>query len=126
MEKMSIAYNLISRTIKEEPERYGEAEPMQGIYISIDPSRDSPTDVHEYCQEFNKNFEGLGGTKEQVEHCAKQFRIYYCKAPVDEKFPNDYLIDHSIIIYLISPDGELHQHFFKEKSAVEISHAIER
>jgi len=130
LEKMSIAYELLKRSMTEDPEKFAKvkADPknVQGIYISIDPARDTPKDVDEYAKEFNKEFVGFGGTPEQVDHCAKQFRMYYAKAPVDEKFPNDYLVDHSIIIYLMAPDGELEKHFLKKKSAIEIALAIER
>jgi protein SCO1/2 len=46
MEKMSIAYNLMKRTMKEEPERYQNCHELQGIYISIDPKRDTPEEVN--------------------------------------------------------------------------------
>lgn len=126
LEKMSIAYELTKRAISEDPEKFKAVAPIQGLYVSIDPARDTPKEVDEYAKDFNKDFTGLGGTPEQVDHCAKQFRMYYAKAPVDEKFPNDYLVDHSIIIYLLSPDGELEKHFLKKKSAIEVALTTQR
>ena len=64
---------------------------------------------------------GLTGTLEQCAHAARQFRVYYSRAITDgsddkSDDEEDYLIDHSIIMYLIAPDGEFVKFFGKNET----------
>merc|ERR1712150_156758 len=97
---------------------------IQSYYISIDPERDTPELAHEYVQDYSTDIIGLSGSYEQVDSASKQFRIYYSKAPGND--PNDYLVDHTICIYLMDPNGEFIEYFMKKKNAVECSQVILR
>ena len=46
---------------------------------------------------------GLTGDMEAVKRVSKQYRVYFSKTGENN---NDYLVDHSIIHYLINPAGE--------------------
>jgi cytochrome oxidase Cu insertion factor (SCO1/SenC/PrrC family) len=42
----------------------------------------------------------------QIKSVTKKFRAYYSRAPAPDGAPaEDYLVDHSIIIYLLGPNG---------------------
>ena len=45
----------------------------------------------------------------------RSFRVYFSK--VDEEEGDDYLVDHSIVVYLISPTGEF-MDFFTQRMQV--------
>ena len=45
---------------------------------------------------------GLTGDMEAVKRVSKQYRVYFSKTGENN---NDYLVDHSIIHYLINPAG---------------------
>jgi len=45
----------------------------------------------------------LTGTKDQVAKIAKSYRVYFSKA--DEEDEDNYLVDHSIVLYLVSGRG---------------------
>lgn len=92
------------------------------IFISIDPERDSPKRSAEYCRGFHPAYIGVSGSMEDVTKAAKAYRVYFSK---DESPGDDYLVDHSIITYLMDPDGEFQEFYGKNASAVEISTRME-
>lgn len=92
------------------------------LFISIDPDRDTPDKVNEYLKDFHPKIVGLTGTSEQVDSVAKNYRVYYSKSKPD--LDNDYLVDHTIVMYLINPAGEFVDYFGKNKTVEEISSSI--
>ncbi|XP_029108157.1 protein SCO1 homolog, mitochondrial isoform X1 [Scleropages formosus] len=92
------------------------------IFITIDPERDTPAAVAEYVKEFSPKLIGLTGSKAEIEEVSRAYRVYYSQGPKDED--NDYIVDHTIIMYLIGPDGTFLEYFGQNKRSAEISTAI--
>jgi protein SCO1/2 len=80
-----------------------DAKKVQPIFITIDPARDTPAKLKEYVTSFHPDILGLTGTPEQIDAAAKEYRVYYARGEdVDE---NDYIMDHSTLIYVMGPNG---------------------
>jgi cytochrome oxidase Cu insertion factor (SCO1/SenC/PrrC family) len=79
------------------------------VVVSIDPERDTVAQLNTYVANFHPRLVGLTGTPEEVRAAAKAFRVYYAKAKSESA--SDYLMDHSSIVYLMSPKGEYLAHF---------------
>lgn len=92
------------------------------VFISIDPERDSPARSAEYARGFHPAFIGVSGSMDQITDTAKKYRVYFSK---DETPGDEYLVDHSIISYLMDPSGEFQEFYGKNTSAVEIASRIE-
>ena len=107
----------MSRVIKEIDKKLG-ADKWQPIFISIDPDRDTPALLKEYLSDFNPRILGLTGTHEAIERCARQYKVYY-SIPDDNYNPDDYLIDHSIMTYLMGPDGKFVDYTTKDFNWIE-------
>ncbi len=85
-----------------------DAKQVQVVFVSVDPSRDTPAKMKLYlsAQGFPEHAIGLTGTPAQVAVIAKRYGVYYEAQPSDKGAPKDaYLVAHSAAIYLMSPEG---------------------
>ncbi|XP_004492460.1 protein SCO1 homolog 1, mitochondrial [Cicer arietinum] len=71
------------------------------VFISVDPERDTVEQVAEYVKEFHPKLIGLTGSSDEIKNVARAYRVYYMKTTEED---SDYLVDHSIVIYLMAPD----------------------
>jgi len=79
------------------------ADKLNYVFVTVDPERDTSQLMHAYLSSFDKRIRGLTGTPEQIAKIARQYRVYYKKIPTKD---GGYVMDHSSIIYLMSPDGK--------------------
>ena len=89
-------------------EKAGKITP---VFITVDPARDTPEHLAEYVKFFHPRTVGLSGTEDQIKAVAREYRVYYRKNEAKGDDSQDYLVDHTSIIYLIGPDGKLVTHF---------------
>ena len=82
-----------------------DGERLQGIFISVDPERDTLELLKAYMENFDPSFLALRPTPEQLPALAKDFKIHYKK--VDGTTPTSYSMDHSAGSYLYDPQGRL-------------------
>ena len=78
---------------------------VQGIFVTVDPERDTAQVLQAYLANFGPDYVGLRGTPEQLAAVAKDFKIYYKK--VEGKTPGSYTMDHSAASYVYDPQGRL-------------------
>lgn len=124
LEKVASAVNLAEK-------QTGIADGIVPVFITVDPERDSPALIAQYVKEFHPKMVGLTGSVEAVKDAAKQYRVYYTKASLGEitdsensKEPgaeDDYLIDHSIITYLLDPEGNFVTFYGKNYTDTEMA-----
>ncbi|KAF1883855.1 hypothetical protein Lal_00038347 [Lupinus albus] len=107
-------------------ERYKSRKEKAGIeivpvFISVDPERDTVEQVGEYVKEFHPKLIGLTGSVDEVKNVARAYRVYYMKTAEED---SDYLVDHSIVIYLMDPDMGFVKFFGKNNDANSLADGV--
>ena len=81
------------------------------VFITIDPKRDTPASLKAYLGHFHRKFIGLTGKPEEIKEVADKFKVYYAVAHGSDLNRNDYLLDHTSLVYLMDKNGEYMAHF---------------
>ncbi len=87
------------------------ADQVQPLFISVDPERDTAEVLKSFVGNFHPRTIGLTGSAEQVAAVAKAYKAYFKKVQEEGVADDEYLMNHSSIIYLMGPDGEFVAHF---------------
>ena len=82
-----------------------QGDKLQGLFVSVDPERDTPEVMREYMASFDPSFLALYAEADQLPEVAKSFKVYYKK--VDGKTPTSYTMDHSAGSYVYDPQGRV-------------------
>ena len=82
-----------------------DASRIQVVFISVDPSRDSPALLKNYVTNFRPDFLALRGDEAQTQSVIKDFKLVVEKVP--GKTPDSYTIDHTAGTYIFDPQGRV-------------------
>jgi protein SCO1 len=82
-----------------------DGDKVQGIFVSVDPERDTAPVLKAYVANFGSGFVGLRGTPEQVKEAAKEFKVFYSKVP--GKTDTSYTVDHTAGSYIFDAQGRV-------------------
>lgn len=97
------------KLIEKNPAAYQE---IQGIFVSVDPKRDTPELLKEYASYFNNKFTGVTGDTAQVDAFSRQMSALYTIHPKESQESGDnYLVTHNSTVFLVDPQGRLYGRF---------------
>lgn len=82
-----------------------DGDKLQGVFITIDPERDTAELLKAYMANFDPTFIALRATPGQLAAVAKDFKIYYKK--VEGKSATSYTMDHSAGSYTFDTQGRV-------------------
>lgn len=82
-----------------------QGDKLQGIFVSVDPERDTPEVLKAYMANFDPGFLALRPSMDQLPDVAKGFKVFYKK--VEGPTPTSYTIEHSAGSYVFDPQGRV-------------------
>ena len=82
-----------------------DGERVQGIFITVDPERDTPELLRPYVNNFDPDFVALRGTPEETAALAKNFKVFFAKVP--GKTEGNYTMDHTAASFVFDPKGKI-------------------
>lgn len=82
-----------------------DGDRLQGIFVTVDPARDTPEVLKAYMAAFDPSFLALTTTPETLAQVAKEYKIYYKKS--EGKTDTSYTMDHSAGSYVYDTRGRL-------------------
>ena len=98
---------------------------VQPIFISVDPARDTVSQVARYVSEFHPRLIGLTGDYATLKATCKAYRVYF-STPPNAKPTDDYLVDHSIFFYFMDPDGKFVDAFGKVSTVEDVVARVQK
>lgn len=109
-----------------------QPERLQPIFISIDPSRDTPEQLAKYIGYFDPRIIGLYGDRAATDATVEAFNASYGYQLDGKKVDADalpentpYTVYHSTLIYLLNPQAELIDVFDYQSGAENLRKGIE-
>ena len=78
---------------------------VQGVFVTVDPERDTPEMLKAYVASFDPSFVALRGSPEQTREAAKAFKIFYARVP--GKTEGSYTVDHTAGAYVLDREARL-------------------
>ena len=82
-----------------------DGERVQGVFVSVDPERDTPEILKAYMASFDPGFVALRGTAQQTQAAAREFKVFFAKVP--GKSEGSYTVDHTAGTYVFDTQGRL-------------------
>ncbi|MBI3703149.1 MAG: SCO family protein [Rhizobiales bacterium] len=73
-----------------------------GLFITVDPERDTPADIKDYISSFGPLMRGATGDAAAIAAVEKAYRVYAKKVPTEN---GDYSVDHTALVYLMDKQG---------------------
>jgi protein SCO1 len=82
-----------------------DGERVQGIFVTVDPKRDTPEILKAYMANFDPSFVALYGTPEQTKAAAQEFKVFYATSP--GKTETSYTVDHTAGSFVFDTHGKV-------------------
>jgi protein SCO1/2 len=93
---------------------------VQGLFVSLDPERDSAEIVQAYATAFHPSFVGLRADLQRTQETADHFKVYFRKVASG----GSYTLEHTAITYVYDPAGSLRLALRTDMSAHEVAESL--
>lgn len=87
---------------------------VQGVFITVDPARDTPEALRDFTDAISPGLIGLTGNDEEIAAVNKGWRNYYRAQDSSGGDDGYYLVDHMTNTYLVMPGGKTVEFFGRD------------
>jgi protein SCO1/2 len=94
-----------------------------GLFVTVDPERDTSQTLKDYLSSFDPRIVGLTGAHEALDPMLSEYRIYAKRTSGDNP---DYGVDHTTVVYLMDKEGHFVRAFNVERKPAEAARELER
>ena len=98
--------------------------PLQVVFVSVDPQRDTADKLDRYVHYFSPDFIGATGSEAELEKLARSMSLVFAKVPGDS--PDNYTMDHSAALVLINPEAQVAGYFLPPHRPDQLSADLQR
>ena len=90
---------------------------IQVVFVSVDPKRDTPTELAKYIDYFDSSFLGVTGQEKELRKLTRQLGVSYS---LEKGSSTEYFVNHSSILLLFDTQGRYYARFFAPHYAEDI------
>jgi len=102
-----------------------ELPQVQGLFVSVDPERDTLEYIQRYVGYFHPSLIGVSGEQTQLQEITSRYNAFYRKVEVPGS-AMAYTIDHSAVLYVIDKQGQVREQVQHAVPPAELVAAIRR
>jgi protein SCO1 len=102
----------------------GRGKQIVPLFITVDPERDTVAALKQYVPSFHPRLVGLTGTPAQINVAMTAYRTYAKKQLAAGEPPENYLMDHTSLMYLMGPDGHYLAHFTNANTVAQMTDGL--
>jgi len=77
----------------------------KGVFVTVDPERDTPDRLAAYVTGFHEDFVGVTGALDEIDVLARNLGIAHKRHGNSDD--QDYMVDHGSAVLLVNPAGDL-------------------
>ncbi|MDH5324414.1 MAG: SCO family protein [Gammaproteobacteria bacterium] len=98
---------------------------VQGLFISIDPQRDTLKWLEKFTHYFHSSILGLSGSQQELQQVADLYQVKY-RVEYSQNRPDEVIkVEHTPFVYIINPHGGIHTLLPHDSSTAGVLNAVE-
>ncbi len=82
-----------------------DGDRVVGVFVTVDPERDTPEVLKAYVGSFGPDFVALRGSPEETQAVAREFKVFFAKEPGTTD--GSYTINHTANSFVFDPQGRV-------------------
>ncbi|MFO1337480.1 MAG: SCO family protein [Burkholderiaceae bacterium] len=82
-----------------------KGDQVVGVFVTIDPERDTAPVLKAYVGSFGADFVALRGTVDEVKEAAREFKVFFAKVPGSTE--GAYTMDHTALSFVFDAQGRV-------------------
>ena len=100
------------------------ADKLYPLFITVDPERDRPERLAQYAYAFDPRIIYLTGSNEEIAKVLEAWKATRAKVASQSAADEAYGMNHSSVVYLMTPDNRLASAYSEEVSAEQMAKAV--